>query len=384
MIPENTLNAEELRTMVQEAACSRFSLHFDGYVCQTAMVYDVLLKAAGERVSLEAACGDLAAVADSNTVREALNKQLPVKRLREQEAEMNEALQLKVPAVLREHALEVAIDSHDEPFYGKTPLLREYCCGGQAKAGTTHFYRIASAYVIYRQLRLTLAVTYVLPADETATVVSRLLQQLQRLKLRLRVLYLDKGFCSGEVIRYLQAQRQPALLACPIRGKGKGGTRALCRGRKSYRTRYTFTDGTTVEVVVVATLAPNREKQLRRKWLLFVVLALDWTPKTIYRRYRFRFGIECSYRMLRQMRIKTCSRNPALRFFLLGFVLFLLNLWALVRWVISRRPGPGPYRLDPAHFQLHRFATFLSHAVETIRGVITSIHVAAPFQSVIY
>lgn len=384
MIPEITLKAEELRDIVQEAAGSRFSLRCEGYVCQTAMVYDVLLKAASERVSLEAACSTLSGGADSNTVREALNKQLPVKRLCEQEAEMNHALQLKVPVVLREHALEVAFDSHDEPFYGKTPLLREYCCGGQAKAGTTHFYRIASAYVIYRQLRLTLAVTYVLPGDETVTVVSRLLQQLQRLKLRLRVLYLDKGFCSGAVIRYLQAQRQPALLACPIRGKGQGGTRRLCRGRQSYRTPYTFTDGTTVDIVVVATLVPNKEKQLRRKWLLFVVVALDWTPKTVYRRYRFRFGIECSYRMLRQMRSKTCSRNPALRFFLLGFVLFLLNLWTLLRWVISRRPGTGPYRLDPAHFPLHRFATFLSRAVEAIWGVITSIPVAAPFHSVIY
>jgi hypothetical protein len=42
--------------------------------------------------------------------------------------------------------LEVAIDTHDEPFYGKTRELRRYTCSGQAIVGTTHFFRIASAY----------------------------------------------------------------------------------------------------------------------------------------------------------------------------------------------------------------------------------------------
>jgi len=58
----------------------------------------------------------------------------------------------------------------------------------------------------------------------------------------------------------------------------------------------------------------------RRKWLLFVIIGLDWTPQKVYRRYRSRFAIEASYHSLRRVRVKTTSRNPALRFFLLGFV----------------------------------------------------------------
>lgn len=37
----------------------------------------------------------------------------------------------------------------------------------------------------------------------------------------------------------LTQRNQPALIACPIRGR-TGGTRALCRGNKSYRIRHTF------------------------------------------------------------------------------------------------------------------------------------------------
>jgi hypothetical protein len=38
---------------------------------------------------------------------------------------------------------------------------------------------------------------------------------------------------------YLSQRKLPALIACPIRGR-TGGTRALCRGNKSYTTRHTF------------------------------------------------------------------------------------------------------------------------------------------------
>jgi len=58
-------------------------------------------------------------------------------------------------------------------------------------------------------------------------------------------------------------------------------------------------------MAVVATLVPDKDGKRRRKWLLFVTPGIDWKPKTVYRRYRRRFGIESSYRMLRQM----CNQN---------------------------------------------------------------------------
>jgi len=96
---------------------------------------------------------------------------------------------------------------------------------------------------MWRQVRLTVALTYVLPEDNTAAVIQRLLERMRHLNLQPKVVYMDKGFCNDVVIRYLQQQRIPALIACPIRGKD-GGLRALCRGRHAYQTPYMFTDGT--------------------------------------------------------------------------------------------------------------------------------------------
>ncbi len=113
----------------------------------------------------------------------------------------------RLPRGILEKRLEADIDEHDEPYYGKSSRLEPYVMRSRAKV----------------------------------------------LNLRLRVLYADQGSCSTGIIRYLQSIKQPTVLACPIRGK-QGGTRALCRGRKSYRTRYTFYDGTMADMVVVATL----------------------------------------------------------------------------------------------------------------------------------
>jgi putative transposase len=377
MITKPTLNAQDVRQASIKTAQAHLSINVNGYIVTSEMIFDVLFKAASERISIEAACKDLVEVADSNSIREQLNGCVAIEHLRSAEAEMNAALAANLPAALLRQRVEVAMDTHDEPFYGKSEELRRYCCHSQAKAGTTHFFRIATAYIFCRQVRLTLAITYVLPEETTEAVVKRLYERLHALNLRLAVLYLDRGFCSGAVIQYLKSCRQPAILACTIRGK-QGGTRRLCQGRKSYRTSYTFTDGTTAELAVVATLVPNKEGRRRRKWLLFVVLNLDWQPQTVCRCYRFRFGIESSYRLLRQVRIKTTSRNTALRFFLLGFALLLVNVWAFVRCVVARLPGPGPYRINASLFPLHTFCQLLRRAVETIYHVVTEIHTYAP------
>ena len=377
MIKDQELKAQDIRMAMQEVAQEHLSLEAKGYVSTSEMVYDVLLKAATENISIDAACRDLKKSVGGNTLRELINKQLTSGKLKQHEKEINRALSACLPRRLSKVRLEAAIDEHDEPCYGKSPALRAYTVRSRAKNGTTHFFRIVSVYVIYRQMRLTLAVAFVRPEDKTEEVVKRLYKWLDSLNLSIRVLYLDRGFCSGAVISFLQEKNQPAVLACTIRGK-QGGTRQLCRGRKSYLTAYTFTDNTTAHMAVIATLTPGKDKKRRRKWLLFVIHGLNWTPKLVFQRYRSRFGIESSYRILRRVRVKTTSRNPAFRFFVLAFALLLVNFWAFLRWFVARIPGPGPHRVDPLHFQFHSFVGLLRRAIEHLYGAVMSVPFLTP------
>jgi hypothetical protein len=383
MIPKNELHAAELYEISLKTLQNHLTLPAEGYRCTSEMALTALVKAALDKSSLHAVCADLDGIASDNCLREHLNEALDVAELPGQEAEMNAALAAGLPGELPRGGMEVAIDFHDEPFYGKTAEARTYTGRDRARAGTTRFLRIASASVMWRGLRLTLALTYVLPEYRTLPVLQRLLQRLSQLDIRPGVLYLDKGFCSGEVIRYLQAERQPTVLACPIRGK-EGGTRALCRGRKSYRTTYTFTDGTVADLALVATLPPGKDGQRRRKWLLFVVIGLDWSPKKVMKRYRRRFGIECDYRQMRVMRVVSSSRNPAMKFFLLGLSFVLVNLWARLRWQLFRRVGRGPRTLRAGAFRLKRFVAMLRRAIEALYEAVMAVATTDPPQIVNY
>ena len=383
MIHPYELKAEDIRAYTMKLLSDHLELKVEGYICTTEMILDVLLKASAENSSVEAACADLEQVADSNTIREYLNAVLDVKELREQESQMNTALAESIPESMPRGKVEVAIDFHDEPFYGKGAALRSVTCSGQAKKGTTHFIRIATAYVIWRQVRLTLALRYVLPDEPALDILQFLLNRLQVLGFTIRVLYLDKGFASTAIMNHLKDRKQPAIIACPIRGKD-GGTRALCHGRRSYMTDYTFTDGTQATLALKATLVPDKTGKRRRKWLDFIVILLDWSPDKIHAEYRRRFGIECSYRLLRRVRATTTSRNPALRFFLLAVGLILVNAWIFLRWEFARLIATGPRRVDEVRLRFQRFTRLLIRAIENVYHAVMAIPASQSPQSVIY
>jgi hypothetical protein len=116
MILEYELTAEDVRQAVLNTLQEHLSLETEGYRCTTEMMLNVLLKAAVDRSSLEAACADLEQVASSNRLREQLNQALDVADLRQHECELNAALASAIPAHLTRNGLDIAIDWHDEPF----------------------------------------------------------------------------------------------------------------------------------------------------------------------------------------------------------------------------------------------------------------------------
>jgi hypothetical protein len=68
--------------------------------------------------------------------------------------------------------------------------------------------------------------------------------------------------------------------------------------------------------------------------------------------------------MLRQVKVLTNSRNPSVRFFLLGLGLLMQNIWVLARWLFTRRPGKVRHKLIPSLLRFARFRKLLVRAVE--------------------
>jgi len=238
---------------------------------------------------------------------------------------------------------------------------------------------VATAYVMVKHLRVTLAVRFVLPDEDTVTLLDDLLNRLKTLGIRVARLFLDRGFDGIAVQDYLTRRKQPALIACTIRGK-TGGTRALCQGKRSYRTRYTFhgEDGASVtaELAVcrVFTTAKRTGRQPRKAaWMIFILIQLDWTPRQARQQYRRRFGIESSYRCAGQVRGWTTSPNPAYRFLLIGLSFVLLNVWVHLRWLFTQVPRRGGRWLQTKLFELSRLVKFIIRALERHYGYVREI-----------
>lgn len=334
------LTDQEVLEYSREGLRKHLPLQAEGYVCTTDDLLNVLLGVAADRATIESVCTDLVGTPDPETIRSYLNEQLCVEDLPDLEQGLNAALAAEVPQRVWRQARDVAIDFHDRPCYGRTPQTEGLWVRSRAKDGTTRFYRIATAYVMLNGLRATLAIRFVLPGDDTVAVLDHLLSRVKTLGIRVGRLLLDKGFNGIAVMDYLTRCGQPALVACTIRGR-TGGTRALCRGNKSYRTAYTF-----------------KGEHNRQFTVQLAVCRVFTTAKRTKRMKR---------------RAQTTSNNPAYRFVLIALAFFLLNVWVHLRWLFTQVPRRGCRWLDTKQFELTRFAKFIMRALQQLYGCVHHI-----------
>lgn len=374
------LTDDQVLEYASQSLNAHLPLVADGYKCTTEELLHILLVAAARQCTIESACAELSSGPGAETVRQYLNAQLTSERLPRLEASLNEALASQAPARLWRKAQDIAIDLHDRPYYGKTIQEEGLWVGGQAKASTTRFYRVATVYVIHNGLRMTLALRFYLPTDSVVGVLEMLVERIKALGIGINRLLLDKGFDRIDVQSYLGQSGIPSLIACSIRGK-RGGTRALCKGNKSYGTTHTFRNQkdkkefvANVAVCRVFTTNKRTGRMKRRgEWLVYILINLDLTPKQARRLYQRRFGVETSYRCAGQVRAWTTTKNPALRFMLIGLSFFLQNVWLHLRWLYIQVPRRGRRWLDTKRFTLARFARFIISAVERRYGCVREI-----------
>ena len=374
------LTANQVLEHARQGLQAHLPLQAEGYKCTKDDLLNILLTAAARQCTIESACAELDSGPGAETIRQYLNEQLTPEQLPNLERDLNETLVAQVPKRLWRQTQDIAIDLHDRPYYGKTPQEEGLWVRSRAKAGTTRFYRVATAYVIRRGLRVTLAIHFFLPGDSIVGTLRALLERVEKIGIDIKCLFLDKGFAGIDCQTYLNESGIPTLIACTIRGR-TGGTRALCQGNKSYRTTHTFRNTAEkkqfmaeVAVCRIFSTAKRTGRMKRRAgWLLFILINLDLTPRKARRSYRRRFGVETSYRCAGQVRAWTTSKNPALRFVLIGVSFFLLNVWLHLRWLYTQVPRRGCRQLDTRRFSLTRFARFIVRAMEHRYGCVHEI-----------
>ena len=92
---------------------------------------------------------------------------------------------------------------------------------------------------------------------------------------------------------------------------------------------------------MVVKYSQGKYKQKGIKHFAYAVYNMDIPIKSTFKKYRKRFGIESSYRLMNQARIHTSTKNPALRLLYIGLSLLLVNIWIYIQWVYLSIPRQG-------------------------------------------
>ncbi|UBF28819.1 ISH3 family transposase [Kovacikia minuta CCNUW1] len=347
--------------------------------CSAESLFEILLRAASRHDSIEHTAQRLQGVPSGNGIRYHLDQLDDMVAL---EGQLNGALQSRIPAKIRKRRHRIAIDLHLIPYYGnRTEAAAPYIYRSQAKAGTTTFFAYATVYVICRNKRVTLGIHAVHRQETLVATVTYLLAMLSALKIRVKRLYLDRGFYSVPVIRWLKALNIPFLMPAVIRGK-TGGTRSLLVGRKSYATRYTLSSANygsvTCQMRVVCTYYKGFKGKHGIQYALYVAHRVTIDLHQLHQHYRERFGIETSYRIKNQCRIRTTSKNPVVRLLFVALAFILVNLWVYLLWFFVSQTQRGGRVIHRELFGLKTMLEFLSQAVERHFPPITAIYLPTP------
>jgi len=332
-----------------------------GWKCTAAVVLNIVLRAAARSISVSAACRDLSESPSDQAVMNALEDGLP-KTLSVLECRLNEALTGELPRRMKRRQWQVAIDWHLVPYYGQPHQSRNEIYYGKPRQGTKQFHAYASACIVDHGRRYTLALTWIRRHEPTVVVLSRLVSQIRRIGLIIKRILLDRAFFNVPVVEFLQQENLPFLMPVMFRGRRPKkrrkatGLRLIRQQRAGWysHTMKNKNKQVTVSVCVGYRRHRNRKdgKQVKQK-LLFTAWHVKGSPSEIRQRYRKRFGIETSYRQMRQARIYTCTRNPRLRLLFVAVALILRNFWVWIHHTrLSDRSGDNlTLHLDRLRFK---------------------------------
>jgi hypothetical protein len=374
-----TLTSEEVLHFCLETLLKYVRLSLNGDKCTLENVFELVLKASAGQTSVNDVCDDTAGAATGVAVLAALHKALPQKlnQLWRLEARLNDVLVANLTPKMRRVRCDVAMDLVLIPYHGRPQQDENEVRRHQAREGTTHFHCYATAYMIYKDQRMTLAITFVRKNDTMPAILHRLFKRLDVLNLNVKKLYLDKGFYSVGVIRLLKAQGTPFVI--PAVARKDGGVSKLFVGRASYQTTYTLRNqklgSEDVDLALTRKYSKGRYRRRRSKWFAYVTQGVRTHPLQIFQFYRRRFGIESSYRQMNRVRARTSSTHPALRFLYVAIAFLLINTWVRLKQLYACDLHRDGHRVNPRRLTLLRMMHLLIRAIELRMKPLSAIRV---------
>jgi len=321
--------------------------------------------------SVHRACKDMEKGPSGKTVR----THIKVHKLRSLSRKIPKLLMIPLRNILRPGRYKFAVDITLIPYHGKPKKNSNEIVRSKAKHGTTHFHGYASLYIIVHNKRVTLDVVWMRKNTDLVKVLDRFIKHIKNEGYEIKLLCLDKGFYQARVLKYLQVSKIPAIIPAVPRGRS-GGLRNKLGTSQGYRTIYTLRSWkygleVTYNLYVVRKYCKNKYGRLGTKIFSYAVLNTKLPVERVFGEYRLRFGIESSYRLMNSCRIRTSSRDPTYRLYLVFVSFLIINYWVASQWLYISEPRKGGRKIYKDELALSTLKRLLDTALERRFGLKT-------------
>jgi putative transposase len=353
---EQVLNKKECCDLVVSNLNHFITIPIQGKLTQT-KIFQSLVGMAVSHQSIHSISRSLTLTPCETSLRYHLNKL----NIFELERICSHILTHSVHEVLKEgHPYKFAIDFTHDPYYGEIAEENEdYIIRNRLKKSTTEFYSYITLYVITKDRQLTLAVFPVRQGLSKVHYLAQCLDVISSLGLQIEVLCLDREFYAKKVISFLQGTHIPFIM--PVRRHSRR-MKSLLEGTKSRFGTYIMKNKPSdleLNIAIVVKYFKGKGGKHGSKNLGYVFHGLRWSPGQIHETYRSRFSIESSYRMRNQVKPKTSTRNPVLRYLFTLISFLLKNIWVVLIWRYFSPMKRGPRTIDRRVLRFDVFCLFI-------------------------
>lgn len=231
--------------------------------------------------------------------------------------------------MLNRRELDIAIDVHKIPYYGKE-CYPNYTKGGVEEGiGTRTFFHFITCSIVVAGKRFTIDALPINALDDIDLLVEKLVKRAKS-KIRIRHCYLDRGFDNSNVINVLKKNNikfiMPKVRTATVKAWFDKSEDCKSRVIKDFK----IGEEATVNLVLV-----DDENGIKRAFATNINIP-EQLAHYLFKLYSSRWGIETSYRQTdHDFLARTTSTNYYLRLFYFLFSICLYNLWILINICVS-------------------------------------------------
>lgn len=233
----------------------------------------------------------------------------------------------------------LAIDIHDWLFYGDKQT--EMVANTNPAQGTDKAFKFVTACVVTDGLRFTIAVEPVATKREKADAIEAVLQQAKKW-IDIRGVYLDRGFYTVDVVKALKRQEIDFVIRAPTFPSlvGEEPTVQVEMGYEMGGSRPPYDTVTVTRF----TVPHSDSSQAKQTYFITNHEVTEASAEGFAERYRRRWGIETSYRVIGDFLARSRSTVYSVRLFYFLFAVTLYNLWVLINRLLVEVFGRVTHR----------------------------------------